>query len=71
MTHMRTSAYDPKSNGKIERWHKSLKGEWIRLGTPLTPTDGRRFTHEYVEHYNTVRLHSAAGYVTLPPAKPR
>ena len=25
MTHVRTSPYDPQSNGKIERWHKSLK----------------------------------------------
>jgi putative transposase len=26
MTHVRTSPYYPQSNGKIERWHKSLKG---------------------------------------------
>jgi len=25
MTHVRTSPYYPQSNGKIERWHKSLK----------------------------------------------
>ena len=30
MTHVRTSPYYPQSNGKIERWHKSLKGECIR-----------------------------------------
>jgi len=27
MTHVRTSPYYPQSNGKIERWHKTLKGE--------------------------------------------
>jgi transposase InsO family protein len=27
MTHLRTSPYYPQSNGKIERRHKSLKGE--------------------------------------------
>jgi putative transposase len=32
MTHVRTSPYYPQSNGKIERWHKSLKGEYIRPG---------------------------------------
>ena len=35
MTHVRTSPYYPQSNGKIERWHKSLKGECIRPRTPL------------------------------------
>ena len=37
MTHVRTSPYYPQSNGKLERWHKSLKSECIRPGTPLTP----------------------------------
>ncbi len=30
MTHVRTSLYDPQSNGKIERWHKTLKTTTIR-----------------------------------------
>ncbi len=64
MTHVRTSPYYPQSNGKIERWHKSLKGECIRPGTPLTPEDARRLIQQYVDHYNTVRLHSAIGYLT-------
>ena len=64
MTHVRTSTFYPQSNGKIERWHKSLKTECIRPGTPLTPDDARRLIGGYVEHYNTVRLHSAIGYVT-------
>jgi transposase InsO family protein len=42
MTHVRTSSYFPQSNGKIERWHKSLKGECIRPGTPLSLEDARR-----------------------------
>ena len=64
MTHVRTSPYYPQSNGKIERWHKSLKSECIRPGTPLSPEDARRLIQQYVDHYNTVRLHSAIGYVT-------
>src|SRR5205085_9544908 len=56
--------YYPQSNGKIERWHKSLKGECIRPGTPLTPEDARQLIQQYVDHYNGVRLHSAIGYVT-------
>lgn len=64
MTHVKTSPYYPQSNGKIERWHKSLKTECIRPKTPLSLEDARRTVGEYVTHYNTVRLHSAVGYVT-------
>jgi putative transposase len=64
MTHVRTSPYYPQSNGKLERWHKSLKSECVRPGTPLTLEDARRLILQYVDHYNTVRLHSAIGYVT-------
>ncbi len=64
MTHVRTSPYYPQSNGKLERWHKSLKGECIRPGVPLTPEDARRLIERYVGRYNMVRLHSAIGFVT-------
>ena len=64
MTHVRTSPFYPQSNGKIERWHKSLKGECIRPGTPLSLDDARRLVSGYVDHYNNVRLNSATGYIT-------
>jgi transposase InsO family protein len=63
MTHVRTSPYYPQSNGKIERWHKSLKGECILPGTPLSLEDAQRLVEGYVEHYNDVRLNSAIGYI--------
>lgn len=64
MTHVKTSPYYPQSNGKIERWHQSLKGECIRPGVPLSIEDARRLVAAYVDRYNTVRLHSAIGYIT-------
>jgi transposase InsO family protein len=64
MTHVRTSPYYPQSNGKMERWFKTLKGECIRVKTPLSLEDARRLVAEFVNHYNTVRLHSAIAYVT-------
>src|SRR5262245_42113703 len=64
MRHVRTPPNYPQLNGKIECWHKSLKAECIRPGTPLTPEDARRLIHQYVDHYNTVRQHSAIGFVT-------
>jgi transposase InsO family protein len=63
MTHVRTSPYYPQSNGKIERWHQSIKREAIRPKTPTCREDARRIVGEYVDRYNTQRLHSAIGYV--------
>lgn len=63
MTHVRTSPYYPQSNGKLERFHGSIKGECLRPGTPISLEDAVRIVGRYVEHYNQVRLHSAVGYV--------
>jgi len=64
MTHVRTSPYYPQSNGKLERWHGSIKRECIRPAAIDSLDDARRRVAEYVCHYNEVRLHSAIGYVT-------
>ena len=64
MTHVRTSPYYPQSNGKLERWNQSVKSECIRPLTPLTLEEARQLLQRYVDYYNTMRLHSAIGYVT-------
>lgn len=64
MTHVRTSPYYPQSNGKLERFHRTIKHDCIRQKTPLSLEEARRVVTEFVLHYNTVRLHSAIGYVT-------
>lgn len=64
MTHVRTSPYYPQSNGKIERFHKTIKGECIRVLVPLSLDDAQRIVTDYVIHYNESRLHSAIGYIT-------
>ena len=63
-THVRTSPYYPQSNGKLERWHGSLKQECIRPSCPASVEEARTRITAFVEHYNTVRLHSALGYIT-------
>ena len=68
MTHVRTSPYYPQSNGKIERWHQTLKVTAIRPQTPLSLADARQVVTRFVAEYNERRLHSALGYVT-PRAK--
>lgn len=64
MTHVRTSPYYPQSNGKLERYHRSIKSECIRPTTPLSLEDARSQVATYVAHYNNTRLHGAIGYVT-------
>jgi putative transposase len=64
MTHVRTSPCYPQSNGKLERWHRTVKSQCLRPGTPLSVEDARRLVGQFVAYYNTVRLHSAIAYVT-------
>jgi len=64
LTHVRTSPYYPQSNGKLERWHGTIKQEAIRPACPATLDEARRRIAAYVEHYNHVRLHSALAYIT-------
>jgi transposase InsO family protein len=64
LTHVRTSPYYPQSNGKLERWHGSLKNECIRPSCPATREEAQKRIEKYVNHYNHVRLHSAIGYIT-------
>ena len=63
MTHVRTSPYYPQSNGKLERWHFSVKNEAVRPASPTTLQEAIRIVSAYVEHYNGVRLHSALDYI--------
>lgn len=64
MTHVRIRPYYPQSNGKLERWHKTIKSEAIRVTPPESLDDARRIVGRFVDHYNGVRLHSAISYVT-------
>lgn len=63
-THVMTSPYYPQSNGKLERFHKTLKHQAIYPKTPLSLEDAKRISGEFIEHYNHHRLHSAIGYIT-------
>ena len=64
MTHVKTSPYYPQSNGKLERYHKTIKSTCIRTQTPLSLKDAQRVVADFVVYYNDQRLHSAIGYVT-------
>ena len=64
MTHVRTSPYYPQSNGKLERWHQTLKVTTIRPQAPDSPDAARRMVAGFVAYYNHERLHSAIGFIT-------
>lgn len=63
MTHVRTSPFYPQSNGKLERYHKTVKHECIRPKTPLCLEEARAQMADYITYYNEERLHSAIGYI--------
>jgi putative transposase len=63
-SHVYTSPHYPQSNGKLERFHRTLKEQAIRPKTPLSLEQARESVKTFVDHYNDVRLHSAIGYVT-------
>jgi hypothetical protein len=61
MTHVRTSPYYPQSNGKLERFHATIKGECIRPGVLLSLDDARRMVEGFIKHYGL--LENRAGLV--------
>ena len=64
LSHVRTSPYYPQSNGKLERYHRTIKSGCIRPGQFDTLDQARRQIANYVDQYNESRLHSAIGYIT-------
>jgi transposase InsO family protein len=63
MSHVRTSPFYPQSNGKLERYHKTIKTECIRPKVALSLEDARNQIDGYIRFYNEERLHSAIGYI--------
>ncbi len=64
LSHVRTSPYYPQSNGKLERWHGTIKQECIRPAAPESLQQALRLVAAYVDAYNYQRLHAALGYIT-------
>ena len=64
ITHVRTSPHYPQSNGKLERWHGSLKSECVRPAGLSSLCEAAKRITTYVEYYNARCLHSALNYLT-------
>jgi len=63
MSHVRGAPYHPQTQGKIERWHQTLKNR-ILLEHYFLPGDLERQIENFVEHYNHKRYHESLKNVT-------
>ena len=63
MEHLRGAPYHPQTQGKIERWHQSLKNR-ILLNNYYLPGDLEQQINAFVEHYNHVRYHESIDNLT-------
>jgi putative transposase len=63
MRHIVASPFHPQTNGKIERYHRSLKGEINQLPYDL-PSELKKAIAAFIEYYNYRRYHEGLGDVT-------
>jgi putative transposase len=61
--HVRGAPNHPRTQGKIERWHQTLKGR-ILLENHFLPGDLECQIGAFVDHYNHGRYHESPGNVT-------
>lgn len=65
ITHKRTRPYRPQTNGKIERFHRTLFDGWAYARHYQSDTQRRQALPGWIHFYNHHRAHSAIG--GLPP----
>ena len=63
MSHVRGAPFHPQTQGKIERWHQTLKNR-ILLENYFLPGDLENQIEAFVEHYNYHRYHESLDNVT-------
>ena len=63
MGHVRGAPYHPQTQGKIERWHQTLKNR-ILLENYYLPGDLEACIGRFVEYYNHQRYHESLKNLT-------
>jgi len=61
--HIRAAPYHPQTNGKLERYHQSIKQEVNQVPYEV-PSDLEEAISGLVDYYNNRRYHKALGNVT-------
>ena len=64
LQHIRTSVAYPQSNGKIERYHRTVNQECLMKSSLIDLEDARKQVASYIEFYNSKRLHSSLYFLT-------
>lgn len=64
LQHIRTSVAYPQSNGKIERYHRTIHEECLMKSSMIDLDDARNQVSQFIEFYNTQRLHSSLYFLT-------
>lgn len=64
VSHKRTRPYRPQTNGKIERFHRTLAGEWAFARHYSSERGRRAALPGWLHSYNHHRQHSAIGRAT-------
>lgn len=64
LQHIRTSIAYPQSNGKVERYHRTVHEECLMKTSLVNLDDARKQVANYIEFYNTKRLHSSLYFLT-------
>ena len=64
--HLRTKAYRPQTNGKVERFHQTMAREWAYGLSYRSSQHRQKALPHWLEHYNTRRPHSGIG--NRPPS---
>jgi transposase InsO family protein len=62
-SHVRGAPYHPQTQGKIERYHRTMKNV-VKLENYYFPGDLRRQLHLFVDYYNNQRYHESLNNVT-------
>jgi putative transposase len=63
MKHLRSAPYHPQTQGKIERWHQTLKNR-ILLDNYYLPGELERQVEAFVTYYNHARYHESLDNLT-------